>query len=63
MTKCKSGAFFQILLSINIIIDYYDFSIIRLSTTTNFTGKKYCKFYSKILASILPTKSSKHGKQ
>ena len=32
MTKFKSGAFFQILLSINIIIDYYEFSIIQLST-------------------------------
>ena len=25
-----------------------------------FTGKKYCKFYSKILAAILPTKSRKN---
>ena len=39
MIKFKSEAFFQILLNINIIIDYYDFSIIRLSA--KFTGKKY----------------------
>ena len=27
MTKFKSGTFFQIVLSINIIIDYYEFLI------------------------------------
>ena len=59
MTKFKSGAFLKFLLCINIIIDFFNYNDEELKFP-NLQGKKYRKFYSKILAAILLTKLRKN---